>query len=187
GPGGMTAAGQAAVAGLLRGLPEAQGILCGSIVSGLRLRPGNWAGAYACWGIENREAAVRFIQGGPGNPRGANVEVKIGDPSANPYLATAAILALALDGITGEAALPPETTVDPATLSDDDRCGAGIRLLPNEQIEAITALDNSALMRRLLGDPVVDTVTAVRRMEHDRYANLGPEALADKFRMAWSL
>ncbi|EUA42500.1 glutamine synthetase, catalytic domain protein [Mycobacterium xenopi 4042] len=40
----MTPAGESAVAGLLRGLPEAQGILCGSIVSGLRTRPGNWAG-----------------------------------------------------------------------------------------------------------------------------------------------
>src|SRR5262249_13435523 len=54
---GMTAAGESAVAGVISGLLEAQGILCGSIVSGLRMRPGNWAGAYACWGTENREAA----------------------------------------------------------------------------------------------------------------------------------
>ena len=74
-------------------------MLCGSIVSGLRMRPGNWAGAYACWGTENREAALRFVVGGPGNPYGGNVEVKVVDPSANPYFATAAILGLALDGI----------------------------------------------------------------------------------------
>ncbi|RUP04016.1 MAG: glutamine synthetase [Mycobacterium sp.] len=187
GPGGMTEAGQAAVAGVLRGLPQAQGILSGSIVSGLRMRPGNWAGAYVCWGIENREAAVRFIEGGPGNPYGANVEVKIIDPSANPYLASAAILALALDGITGAEPLPPETTVDPAHLSEADRVAAGTRLLPDDQMQAIAALDDSALMRKLLGDPVVDVVTAVRRMEHDRYADLEPAALADKFRMAWSV
>jgi glutamine synthetase len=30
-------------------------------------------------------------------------------------------------------------------------------------------------------------VVAVRRFEHERYGNLGPEQLADKFRMAWSL
>ena len=48
-----------------------------------------------------------------GNPHGANVEVKIVDPSANPYLATAAILGLALDGIERDAPLPPEITVDP--------------------------------------------------------------------------
>ena len=45
-------------------------ILCGSIVSSLRMRPGNWAGAYVCWGTENREAAVRFVTGGPGSPLG---------------------------------------------------------------------------------------------------------------------
>ncbi|WP_205873030.1 type I glutamate--ammonia ligase [Mycobacterium camsae] len=187
GPGGMTKAGQSAVAGVLRGLPQAQGILSASIVSGLRMQPGNWAGAYACWGIENREAAVRFIEGGPANPHGANVEVKVVDPSANPYLASAAILALALDGITTEAPLPPETTIDPALQSEADRACAGTRLLPADQMQAIAALNDSALMRRLLGDPVVDLVTAVRRMEHDRYADLEPAELTEKFRMAWSL
>ncbi|MGZ4562362.1 MAG: glutamine synthetase family protein [Mycobacterium sp.] len=184
---GMTLAGESAVAGVLRGLPQAQGILCGSIMSGSRMRPGNWAGAYACWGTENREAAVRFIKGGPGSPRGGNVEVKIVDPSANPYLASAAILGLALDGIKREASLPPETTVDPALLSDSERDRAGIVLLPEAQAEAIAALDDSKLLRSILGDPAIDMVVAVRRMEQERYGNLGPEQLADKFRMAWSL
>ncbi len=187
GPAGMTPAGESAVAGVLSGLSEAQGILCGSIVSGLRMLPGNWAGAYVCWGVENREAAVRFVEGGPGSPRGGNVEVKVVDPSANPYLASAAILGLALDGIKRRAALQPETTKDPATLSGSDRNRAGIVCLPQAQVEAITALDNSTLLRSILGDPAVDMVVAVRRLEHERYGDLGPEQLADKFRMAWSL
>ncbi|ORA84643.1 glutamine synthetase family protein [Mycobacterium malmoense] len=187
GAAGMTPAGESAVAGVVRGLPEAQGILCGSIVSGLRLRPGNWAGAYACWGTENREAAVRFVKGGPGSPLGANVEVKVVDPSANPYLASAAILGLALDGIQRQAALPPETTVDPANLSEPDRNRAGIVRLPQAQADVIAALDNSTLLRSILGDPVVDVVVAARRLEHERYGGLDPEQLADKFRMAWSL
>ncbi len=189
GPGraGMTAAGESAVAGVIGGLPEAQGILCGSIVSGLRMRPGNWAGAYACWGTENREAAVRFIKGGSASPRGANVEVKIVDPSANPYLATAAILGLALDGIKRQAPLPPEITVDPAKLSESERADAGIVLLPEAQPEAIAALDGSALLRGILGDAAVDMVVAVRSLEHERYGDLDAEQLTDKFRMAWSL
>ncbi len=114
----MTTAGESALAGLLRGLPEAHAMLCGSIVSGLRLKPGNWAGAYACWGSENREAALRFVSAGPGTPYGGNVEVKVVDPSANPYFASATILGLALDGIKQHAKLAPETTVDPGKLSD---------------------------------------------------------------------
>jgi glutamine synthetase len=172
---------------VIGGLPQAQGILCGSIVSGLRMRPGNWAGAYVCWGTENREAAVRFVGGGPGSPHGGNVEVKIVDPSANPYLATATILGLALDGIQRRAALPPEITVDPAKLSESERAGAGIVRLTEAQPEAIAALDGSVLLRGILGDPVIDMVVAVRSLEQERYGDLDPEQLADKFRMAWSL
>jgi glutamine synthetase len=184
---GMAPAGESAVAGVLRGLPQAQGVLCGSIVSGLRMRPSSWAGVYACWGTENREAAVRFVKGGPGSAHGGNVEVKIVDPSASPYLASAAILGLALDGIQRKAALPPEITIDPAKLSDADRERAGVLRLPENQVEAIAALDNSELLRSILGDPVVDMVVAVRRLEHERYGDLSPEQLAEMFRMAWSL
>jgi glutamine synthetase len=113
--------------------------------------------------------------------------VRIVDPSANPYLASAAILGLALDGIRSKAGLPPETTLDPAKLSDSERDRVGIVRLPEAQPEAIAALDNSGLLRGILGDPVVDMVVAVRREEHKRYGDLQPEQLADKFRMAWTL
>ena len=184
---GLTPQGESAIGGIIAGLPQAQLILCGSIVSGLRMKPGNWAGAYACWGTENREAAVRFVRGGHGNPHGANVEVKVVDPSANPYFATAAILGLALDGIENGAALPPETTVDPALLSDDDRRAAGTVALSTGQAQQIATLDGSAKLRAILGDPAVDALVAVRRYEHETYSHLDPEALTDKFRMSWSL
>ncbi|WP_029113969.1 glutamine synthetase family protein [Mycobacterium sp. URHB0044] len=184
---GMTPSGESAVAGVLAGLAEAQGVLCGSILSGLRMQPGHWSGASVCWGTENREAAVRFLQGGSGNPHGANVEVKIVDPSANPYLATAAILGLALDGIERELPLRQETTVDPAALTDGQRADAGIALLPDSQAAAIDTLAESALLRGILGDAAVDATVAVRRYEIDNYADLDPEALAAKFRLAWSV
>jgi glutamine synthetase len=184
---GMTAEGESAVAGLLAGLPDAQGILCGSILSGLRMQPGFWSGAYVCWGTENREAAVRFLIGGPSNPLGANVEVKVIDPSANPYYASAAILGLALDGIERTLPLPPETTVDPAALTDDQRNRAGTKLLAPKQADALHALDQSALLRGILGDEPVDAVIAVRRYEQETFGDLSPGDLAEKFRLAWSV
>lgn len=184
---GMRPAGEAAVAGLLAGLPEAQAVLCGSILSGLRMQPGSWSGASVCWGTENREAAVRFLRGGPGNAHGANVEVKVVDPSANPYLATAAILGLALDGIERELPLPPEVTVDPGTLSADERTTAEIGLLSADQGAVVTALAESVLLRGILGDAVVDSVVAVRGYEHEHFADLTPEELAERFRLAWSV
>lgn len=151
------------------------------------MQPGNWAGIYACWGTENREAAVRFVKGGAGSAYGGNVEVKVVDPSANPYLASAAILGLALDGMKTKAVLPSETTVDPTQLSDVDRDRAGILRLAADQADAIAVLDSSKLLRCILGDPVVDAVVAVRQLEHERYGDLDPAQLADKFRMAWSV
>ena len=180
GPQGMTPAGQSAIAGVLAGLPDVQGVLSGSILSGLRMQPGHWAGAWACWGSENREAAVRFLSGGPSNPYGANVEVKIVDPSANPYFASAAILGLALDGIDREAPLPDEIAVDPATVP-------GTVQLPDTQAEIIAALDDSTLMRKILGDPAVTMLVLVRRHEMEQYGDLSPDELAAKFRLAWSL
>jgi glutamine synthetase len=184
---GMTPEGESAIAGVLAGLAAAQGILCGSILSGLRMQPGHWSGAYVCWGTENREAAVRYLIGGPSNPHGANVEVKVIDPSANPYFATAAILGLALDGIDRGLPLPPETTVDPATLTDDQRTTAGIKLLPSRLGEALDALDQSVLLRGILGDEAVDAVIAVRRYEQENFGGLSPDELAEKFRLAWSV
>lgn len=187
GVGAMKPEGESAIAEVLAGLPEAQGILCGSILSGLRMQPGHWSGAYVCWGTENREAAVRYLIGGPSNPRGANVEVKVIDPSANPYFATAAILGLALDGIERSLPLPPETTVDPATLTDEQRKKAGIKLLASRQTEALDALDQSALLRGILGNEAVDAVLAVRRYEEENFGGLSPDELAEKFRLAWSV
>jgi glutamine synthetase len=183
----MRPAGEAAVAGVLAGLPEAQAMLCGSVLSGLRMQPGSWSGASVCWGTENREAAVRFLRGGPGNAHGANVEVKVVDPSANPYLATAAILGLALDGIERELPLPSEVAVDPGTLSADERTTADIGLLSTDQGAVVAALAESTLLRGILGDAVVDSVVAVRRYEHEHFADLTPEELAEKFRLAWSV
>lgn len=180
GPHGLTDDGAHAIAGILDGLPEAQGVLSGSIVSGLRMQPGFWAGANVCWGTENREAAVRLIEGGPAHVHGANVEVKVVDPSANPYFGCAVILGLALDGIEQRTPLPPEVPVDPATLGD-------IATLPTDQAGVISALDSSSRIRAILGDAAVDATVAVRRHEHQTYGDLEPAELTDKFRMAWSL
>ena len=109
------------------------------------------------------------------------------DPSANPYLASAAILGLAFDGIDRALSLPEQVTVDPASLSETQRSEAGIGLLTTNQSEAIDALDRSSLLRGVLGDDVVNAVVAVRRYEQENYGDLDPEQLAEKFRLAWSV
>ena len=60
----------------------------------LRLVPSHWAGVFACWGLENREAALRMVTGSTGSEDwAANLEVKCFDLHANPYLLLAGLLA----------------------------------------------------------------------------------------------
>ena len=95
-PGGLTDAGAAALGGVVTALPELLAVLAPSPAAYLRLQPHHWAGAYACWGVENREAAVRFIPGTvTSRERSANFEVKVCDGGANPYVVVALLAAAA--------------------------------------------------------------------------------------------
>jgi glutamine synthetase len=180
GPHGMRPAGQSAVGGVLDGLPDLLGVYAGSVVSASRLRPGNWAGAAKCWGLENREAAVRFIAATPGNPHGANAELKLVDPSANPYLAIAAFLGSALRGIDRGFELPAEVADDPAQVSDAPPP------LPIDQRAAIEALESSATAAELLTPAVIEGVAAVRRHELTTYGDRPVAETTQALRLAWS-
>jgi glutamine synthetase len=183
GPAGMTAAGAAALAGVLEALPGLLAVLAPSPASYLRLRPHHWAGAYACWGVENREAAVRFIPGTvTSRERSANVEVKVGDGGANPYLVMALLAAAAADGVDRGLAPPEPVGDDPSTLGQDELARRGITRLPTSLAEATGLFDHSDLARRVLGDVLHGAFAAVRRRECETHGALGEEELADAYR-----
>jgi glutamine synthetase len=181
GPHGISAEGGAAIGGILKALPELLGIYAGSAISAQRLKPGAWSGASACWGLENREAALRFLAGTPGNPHGANVELKIVDPSANIYVAAAALLGSALHGIETGVPLPAEVAIDPA--SDPRHADLA---LPSEQSAILDALEKSALAVDILGADIVEGSLAVRRYEEQKFAGMSAEDIAHALRFAWS-
>ena len=187
GPRGLTADGAAAIGRVVELTTQLQAVLAGSVLSAIRMAPGTWAGAHAAWGLENREVAVRLISGADGNPRGANVEVKIIDPSTSAYIASAAVLAAMADGIRRGTTLPAEADRDPGSLTEQQLAAAGIAVLSTDQREAVDRLDASAAVRGLLGDRLVDAIVAGRRYEADHYGDLTPEDLAERFRFAWSL
>jgi glutamine synthetase len=187
GPHGMTAEGGSLVAGIVEVLPEIVGLLAPSALSSVRLQPGRWSGAFACWGLENREAAVRFCAATQGNPYGANVEIKCIDPSANPYIACGAILGAALRGLTAGAPLPPETDQDPSSLSAEEARRLGVVQLSGTQEEALDALEKSAVARELLGESLHEALVAVRRHEQHQFAGASLDEVIDRLRFAWSV
>lgn len=180
GPYGIRQAGGAAIAGVVDALPDLIGVYAGSALSALRLKPGNWAGAVACWGLENREAAVRFIAATPGSPHGANAELKLVDPSANPYLAAAAFLGSALRGVDRGLELPAEVPENPA------ESATAPAPLATDQLSAIDALERSEVAAELLTPDMIEAVVAVRRHELATYGGRPPAETTQALRLAWS-
>ena len=138
GPEGMTREAEAFAAGVLEAMPALTGITAPSVVSYERLQPHRWAGPWACWGRENREAALRFVTGMVGSRAdAANLEVKAMDAAANPYLALGGIVAAGLDGLDRDLHLPEPVLDDPADISARKRRAMGIRRLPDSLSAAI--------------------------------------------------
>jgi glutamine synthetase len=187
GPHGLTEGGAAIVGGLVRWLPEVIGALAPSLLSGLRLQPGTWSGAFACWGLENREAAVRLCAGTPGNPRGANVEVKCIDPSSNPYVVYAMLLGLARKCLEERVPLPAEATINPGTMTDDERAQARIGRLESNQSGMLDLLERSKVAQEILGGALLEALLAVRRHEAEIARELSIEELVERFRFTWSV
>jgi glutamine synthetase len=180
GPYGMRPAGESAIAGVLQTLPDLLGVYAGSVLSSARLKPGNWAGAAQCWGLENREAAARFVAATPGTPHGANIELKLIDPSANPYLATVAFVGSALRGIDQRLDLPAEVPKDPSTAALPPP------MLQTDQQTVIKALEASPVAAELLTPAVIEGLVAVRRYEITTYGDRPSAETAQALRLAWS-
>jgi glutamine synthetase len=179
----LTPEGAHAVAGIAAHLPEAIAVLAGTVVSGERMQPGHWSGAFSCWGVENREAALRLLVANNGNPYGANLEVKCVDAGANPYLAAGLVLGFAAHGIEQRMPLPPAVSVDPASLDELEMRRAGIVPLPADAQTRVDLFEKSGLVRDLLGAPMHAAVLAVRRYESTLFADQDAHSLT---RFAWS-
>jgi glutamine synthetase len=165
--------GERFIAGVLTELPALVSLSCPSVLSYSRIQPHLWAGAFQCWGHENREAALRFITGTSGiEGRGANMEFKSADPAANPYLVAGAIIAAGLAGIDRDLRLPPPVAEDPGNLSEEDRRRLNISHLPESVEDAADALANSETLKAAIGEFLTDCIVAVRRSEAKAFAGV---------------
>jgi glutamine synthetase len=183
---GLTADGEAFTAGVLSALPALAAVGAPSVASYLRLVPAHWAGAYQCWGRENREAALRLVTGSAGEQDiRANLEVKCFDLAANPYLVTGSILAAGLAGIATGAKLPDEVADDPAGMAADELAARGVTRLPQSLGESVGALTASADLRAAMGDPLLEAFLAVRRAEIELFADASPEDIVARTRWRW--
>ncbi|MGH2634676.1 MAG: glutamine synthetase family protein [Actinomycetota bacterium] len=132
-----------AVAGVLDHLAAASLLLNPTVNSYKRLVPGWFAPVNATWGFENRSCAVRVIRSS--RPELWRFECRRPGADANPYLALAALVASAADGIQ-RAATPP------AAVEGDAYQRPDLPELPGSLESALRAFDEDAVLRRALGE-----------------------------------
>ena len=124
-----------------------------------RFRPYSFAPDRVCWALENRGALVR-VQGAPGDAN-SHVEMRMGEPAANPYLYMAANIAAGLDGVRRGLDPPPPVESDPYASENTP--------LPASLGDAIGALAQDSFFRKAFGDTLIDYLLQMKRSEVARY------------------
>jgi glutamine synthetase len=168
---GLSQVGYYFIGGVLAHLPGLVALTCSSVNSYRRLAPQMWASAYTCYGMDNREAAVRICSPLLGDSASSvNLELKPSDSSGNPYLALGAMIHAGLDGIRSKIDPGEAVNSDPAVLSDAERTRLGAHRLPASLSAALDALVTDELLMDALGPLRSTAYLAVKRSEAAHFA-----------------
>ena len=157
---GLSDTARSAVAGVLAHAPALTALSNPTINSYKRFGPDTLAPWLIDWGLDNRSAMIRIP---PERGRAARMELRLGDASANPYLAVAGLLAAAYLGIRDKLT-PPDPLVGygyDATRADK---------LPTDLGSALAALEADDELAALLGRTFVNAFTAYKRNELERFS-----------------
>ena len=154
------------IAGLLSHVKAITAIANPTVNSYKRLVPGYEAPVYIAWSPGNRSAAIRIP-----NKRGRSTraELRTPDPSANPYLAFAVMLAAGLDGIKKGLKPPAPVNKNIYHLTDAEQSDLGIDSLPHNLEDALDALEADDVIRNALGDHIFEAYLAEKRAEWSEY------------------
>ncbi len=154
------------IAGVLKHVKAISCISNPLVNSYKRLVPGYEAPVYITWSGANRSSLIRIPSA---RGQSTRVELRNPDPSCNPYLTFAAILAAGLDGIKNK--MDPGKVMDYNIfdLTKKERIERGIETLPSTISESADYLENDNVLKRALGEHVVDNVLRLARAEWDAY------------------
>ena len=131
--------------------------------------PGYEAPAYISWARINRSALVRVPRVSRGKPESTRIELRCPDPSCNPYLAFAAMLAAGLDGIRRELPVPQPIEEDLFHFDEAMMAKYAVGTLPISLGEALDELQRDEVIMSAIGDHVGEWFVHAKRQEWSDY------------------
>lgn len=134
---GLSEMGLYVIGGILKHAPALCGIINPTTNSYKRLVPGFEAPIKLAYSFKNRSAAIRIPNSGP-NPKAKRIEFRTPDPTANIYLAQAALIMAALDGIINK--IHPGDPLDKDIYGLPPEEAAKVPSIPGSLEEALTHL-----------------------------------------------
>lgn len=158
------------IAGLIKYAPEFCLLTNQYVNSYKRLRTGEHMPVCLGWSHNSRCTLVRIPGYRPNVPDACRVELRNPDPSANPYLAFAAMLAAGLKGIEDE--LPLDLPMEDTSLGEMNKeqlNEKGVNILPENLGEAVEVFEKSELMKETLGEHIHSYLVSAKRAEWRSY------------------
>lgn len=157
------------IGGLTSHVREISAIIAPTINSYKRLTPGYEAPCYICWAQQNRSALVRVPAVRPQATGATRVELRCPDPSANPYLAFAAMLKAGMQGIKDKAKAGKAVEEDVFEYSEADLAKHKIDQMPASLSEALREMEKSKLVKELFGPQIFERYMATKKAEWDKF------------------
>lgn len=133
-----------------------------------RLVPGYEAPAYLAWSTSNRSAIVRVPQHFKGEKYAflKRLEFRAPDPSSNPYLVFASVLAAGLDGLKKKSEPGDQVHEDIFKMTKAERNKRRIGVLPSNLGEALDELESDRkFLNPIFSNDVINTIISLERRD----------------------
>ncbi len=131
-----------------------------------RLVPGYEAPVHVAWSMRNRSPLIRIPER---REVGTRCEVRMPDPSADPYLSLTVQIAAGLDGVEHEFTPPDPVNKNIFEMSYRERRHFRIDDLPRDLHEALEYLEKDDAVRAALGEHIYERFIEAKQREWQEY------------------
>jgi glutamine synthetase len=188
-PYGLSEVAEPFVAGILHHLAALTALTAPSIVSYLRLRPNRWAPVWTNLADRDRGASLRvcavFEMALENAASQFNVEFRVSDATASPYMALGAIVHAGVDGIRKGMTLGAPPSKSFWDMTDDERRALGLTPLPGSLERALDLLKANQTVSGWLGPEFLDAYLRLKMSEIGAVKGQSDEEICSRYAAAY--